>query len=142
MQIGDVIAGRFELVSVAGEGGMGLVFRAHDRETGREVALKTLTAAGASESQRFRREARVLRGVSHPGIVGYVADGVSESGAPWLAMEWVEGEDLRARLRRGPLEIEEAVALGVELSESLSALHAAKTVHRDLKPGNVRLLRG
>ncbi|MFO0021411.1 MAG: protein kinase domain-containing protein, partial [Deltaproteobacteria bacterium] len=121
MQIGDVIAGRFELVSVAGEGGMGLVFRAHDRETGREVALKTLTAAGASESQRFRREARVLRGVSHPGIVGYVADGVSESGAPWLAMEWVEGEDLRSRLRRGPLAVEEAIGLAIELCEALSA---------------------
>jgi serine/threonine protein kinase len=101
---------------------MGLVFRAYDRETGREVALKTMLRADAEDAARFRREARVLRELSHPGIVVHVADGATEAGELWLAMEWVEGEDLRARLRRGPLEIEEAVALGIELSESLSAL--------------------
>jgi serine/threonine protein kinase len=140
VQVGDVIAGRFELVSVAGRGGMGLVFRAHDRESGRVVALKTLAASEALEVQRFRREARVLRGLSHPGIVRYVADGSSETGAPWLAMEWVEGEDLKTRLRRGPLDIEETIELGIELCEALSTLHAMRVVHRDIKPGNVRLI--
>ncbi|MFN7696853.1 MAG: protein kinase domain-containing protein, partial [Deltaproteobacteria bacterium] len=142
VQVGDVIAGRFELVSIAGEGGMGVVFRAYDRETGREVAIKTLTVAGTSELWRFEREARILRALSHPGVVRHVSDGVSDAGAPWLAMEWVEGEDLRNRLRRGPLELDEAIALGIELCESLTALHDAGVIHRDLKPGNVRLVEG
>jgi serine/threonine protein kinase len=87
VQVGDVIADRFELRSLAGEGGMGVVYRAFDRLRAGEVAFKTMRRAGPHETRRFAREVQVLRGLSHPGIVRHVADGVSDAGEPWLAME-------------------------------------------------------
>lgn len=142
MQIGDVVAGRFELRAVAGHGGMGVVYRAWDRDLGVEVALKAMLRAGASEKLRFGRESRVLRGLTHPGIVRHVADGVTAEGELWLAMEWLEGEDLGARLARGPLSGAEALAVGRGIAEALAHAHAHGLVHRDLKPSNVWLLGG
>src|SRR5690348_10222705 len=102
MQPGDLVGGRFELAEVAGSGGMGAVYRARDRTTGESVAVKVLreTAAAAEHTDRFRREIRVLGTLRHPGIVRYLADGQTEDGMPWLAMEWLEGEPLGHRVRR------------------------------------------
>jgi serine/threonine protein kinase len=82
----------------------------------------------------------VLAELVHPGIVRYVAHGLSPSCPPFLAMEWLEGEDLSARLRRGPMTVEETVTLGVQVAEALSFLHARGVVHRDLKPSNLFLI--
>jgi serine/threonine protein kinase/tetratricopeptide (TPR) repeat protein len=142
MQSGDLVAGRFEIGSIVSEGGMGLISRARDRLAGGEVALKVSKHADPESRTRFGREARVLRALSHPGIVRYVSDGVSDSGEPWLAMEWLEGEDLGARLGRGPLSGVEAVSVTRGIAEALAHAHGHGLVHRDLKPSNVWLLDG
>ncbi|HEV8323183.1 MAG TPA: protein kinase, partial [Myxococcota bacterium] len=108
---GDVVVERFEIERLAGSGGMGSVWRAHDRLTGAPVALKVLHARGAQEVDRLGREARVLAGLSHPGIVAYVAHGRTAEGDLYLAMEWLEGEDLGERLVRAGLTPAESVAL-------------------------------
>ncbi|WP_437489922.1 protein kinase [Sorangium sp. So ce1014] len=141
MQVGDVVGQRFELLELAGSGGMGEVFRALDRATGTTVALKVVLGGSALEA-RFEREARLLSELSHPGIVRHVAHGRTGSGKSYLAMEWLEGEDLARRLLRGRLTIEETVTLGVKAGEALAAAHARDIVHRDLKPSNLFLVEG
>src|SRR4051812_20606050 len=100
MRRGDVIADRFEIEELAGAGAMGSIYRTRDRTTGERVALKTLRAEGRSMTDRFSREARILAELTHPAIVRYVAHGSTAGGALFLAMEWLEGEDLLARLKR------------------------------------------
>ncbi|WP_170228861.1 serine/threonine-protein kinase [Polyangium fumosum] len=139
---GTLVARRFRIRSLAGRGGMGEVYRARDQETGEEVALKLLhTDATSLDTERFAREARILSEIRHPRVVSYVAHGQSEEGAHFLAMQWLEGEDLAKRLARGPLSTREALLLLRRITEGLAALHARRVVHRDLKPSNV-LLRG
>ncbi len=132
---------RFLLEREVGRGGMGIVYRAHDRETGETVAVKLLEGAtgGASDADRFVREARLLAELGHPAIVRHVAHGRTPAGELYLAMEWLEGEDLGARLRRGGLSVEDAVRLAIRVAEALAAAHARAIVHRDLKPANVFL---
>ena len=140
MRPGALVADRFEIESVAGEGGMGTVWRAHDRAHARPVALKVMLRASGEDVARFAREVRVLRELSHPGIVRYVADGVTDEGEPWLAMEWLEGVDLASKLARGPLPAREAVSVCVAIADALGFAHALGLVHRDLKPSNVYLV--
>jgi hypothetical protein len=142
MRAGDVIAERFELVSIAGQGGMGVVWRAHDRATGEPVALKALLQRGSELEARFAREARVLAALGHSGVVRHVADGTTAEGDPWLAMEWLDGEDLASRLRRGPLASEDVIAVGLGIAQALAHAHSEGLVHRDLKPSNVWLVEG
>ncbi|MBI4955101.1 MAG: serine/threonine protein kinase [Myxococcales bacterium] len=133
-----VIEGRFDVDSLAGSGGMGSVYRAWDRATGSLVAVKVMhTHAGA---ERFAREVALLAGLDHPGIVRFVAHGTLPDGAPFLVMEWLEGESLSARVEREALTVAEALALGQRVGEALGAAHRAGVVHRDLKPGNVFLV--
>ncbi|HWL85194.1 MAG TPA: serine/threonine-protein kinase, partial [Polyangiaceae bacterium] len=89
--------------------------------------------------RRFDAEARALEKSHHPAIVRYIAHGVAEEGRPYLAMEWVDGETLCARLRRGPLALREVLTLGQRIAEGLEAAHALGIVHRDIKPSNVML---
>jgi tetratricopeptide (TPR) repeat protein len=120
---------------------MGTVYRAREIQTGRTVALKVLHSGGAeSNVQRFAREARVLAELSHPGIVRYIAHGVTQEGEPYLAMEWLEGETLDVRLARGGLAIDAAVALATRVAEALGVAHARGVVHRDIKPQNLFLV--
>lgn len=139
MEPGQTFAGRFLLERRAGSGGMGDVYRARDGQTGEVVALKVLRA-GASDA-RFRREIQILSELRHPRIVRYVDSGEIE-GDPYLVMEWLDGEPLDRRFARGPLAVEEALALGRGVADALSAAHSCGVVHRDLKPSNVFLAGG
>lgn len=139
MKTGDVVADRFEIEGLAGSGGMGRVYRALDRALGGTVALKVMDARAPSE--RFEREAEVLARLHHPHIVRYVAHGFSRSGH-YLAMEWLDGEDLAARLARGVLQPEETLLVAKQAAEALGAAHAEGVVHRDVKPGNLVLVGG
>jgi eukaryotic-like serine/threonine-protein kinase len=138
-------ADRFVVERLAATGGMGRVFRALDAETREVVALKVLDARGSEGArsralERFAREARLLAQIRHPGVVRFVAFGTTARGEPYLAMEWLEGETLAARLARGPLSVEETLVLARRLASALASAHEAGVVHRDIKPSNVLLV--
>jgi tetratricopeptide (TPR) repeat protein len=137
MRRGELVADRFEIEELIGSGGMGSIHRARDRLTGEQIALKTMR--GAKFGPRFVREARVLAELSHPAVVRYVAHGPLPSGEPFLAMEWLDGEDLAHRLPRAPLSPAETIAMCVRVASALGAAHAARIIHRDVKPGNIFL---
>jgi len=140
VKVGEVIAGRFALERRAGAGGMGVVFHARDLAAGEAVALK-LVVGSAHELERFAREVAILGQLDHPRVVRYVDHG--EAGeARYLAMEWLDGEDLAQRLLRGPLGVEDAVAVVRGVAEALAVLHGQGIVHRDIKPSNVFLVGG
>jgi len=131
----------YRLLGPLGEGGMGVVWRALDTSLDREVAIKFLPDAVAADPERlarFDREARLLAALNHPHVAGVY--GLHEAGGiRFLAMELVAGEDLSARLARGPLAVAEALRVGRQIADGLEAAHERGIVHRDLKPGNVRL---
>ncbi len=136
------LAGRFAIEREVGRGGVGIVYRARDEVTGQDVALKVIALPGvdAGEEARFRREGRVLAGLSHPGIVRVVAFGQLDDGQPYIAMEWLEGEDIAQRQRRAPLPLAQCVRVAADVADALAAAHAAGIVHRDVKPSNVILV--
>ena len=138
---GDVLGDRFELREVIGEGGMGVVHAAFDRETSREVAVKVVRGEG-SDDARFARECAALAGVAHPAIVPYVARGTHE-GVHWLAMDRLVGSTLASTLHRdGKLGIADTLALGRRVAEALAAAHRQRIAHRDVKPSNLFLVDG
>ena len=136
-----MLADRFRIEAEAGAGGMGVVYRAHDQRTGETVALKVLAQNEPLDASRFDRERAILAELHHPGIVRYVDHG-RDGGAPWLAMEWLDGETLAARVRRGPLPVRDAVRIVRDAATAIGRAHAAGIVHRDLKPANLFLVRG
>jgi hypothetical protein len=119
---------------------MAVVFQARDERTERPVALKLLHAPGSVEAvRRFTREAQLLASLRHPGIVSYVDHGLTADQQPFLAMEWLEGEDLARRLAHAPLSLSESLQLMLRASDALAAAHAQGIIHRDLKPSNLFL---
>jgi hypothetical protein len=139
---GTVLAGRFTVEALAGRGGMGTVYRATDALSGQRVALKLLHVEGNDAPRRFTREAELLSGLRHPGIVAHVAHGTADNGQPFLAMEWLEGETLAQRLSNAPLRLEETLALLRRCAEALAVPHQQGVIHRDLKPSNLFLRQG
>ena len=132
----------YEIVSKIGEGGMGVVYKAHDSKLDRDVALKFLSPhLGADESakQRFIAEAKAASALEHPHICTVYDIGQSEDGQLYMAMPYYEGESLRERIARGDVAVLEALDIGVQLSGALSAAHDKGIVHRDVKPGNVMI---
>ena len=139
---GRVIAGRYELIALVGEGGMATLWRAKDEQLEREVAVKILRpqfGADPGFAARFRNEARIAGSLSHPNIVQVYDFGTDQSGGDqYIVMQLVEGQDLAAVLReRDPLSIDEAVAIGAAVADALDAAHRHGLVHRDIKPGNI-----
>lgn len=133
--------GQFEILEELGAGAMGVVYRARDEKLHRDVALKRLPpGALTNDSSRrlFHREALALSRLNHPGIAT-VYDFQTEDGVDFLVMEYIAGESLDQRVRRGPLPPGEVVSLGLQLAEALDAAHRAGVIHRDLKPANLRL---
>src|SRR6478735_11170574 len=100
MRAGEVVADRFEVLREAGSGGMSTVYHAIDRVGGGTVALKVLEGRALDFASRFQREVKALSELVHPAIVGYVAHGDMADGRRYLAMEWLDGEDLHERLER------------------------------------------
>jgi serine/threonine protein kinase len=133
--------GPYEIESPLGAGGMGEVYRARDTRLDRTVAIKILPAhlAGHPDAcSRFEREARTISSLNHPNICT-LHDIGSQDGTSYLVMEYVDGETLEARLRKGPLALKQALECGMEICDALEKAHRAGIVHRDLKPGNVML---
>ena len=120
---------------------MGVVWKAIDTTLDREVALKILPDALATDSQRlarFDREAKLLASLNHPNIA--VIHGLhGTEGVHFLAMELVGGENLAARIGRGPVPVDEAIAIALQVAEALEAAHEMGIVHRDLKPANIKV---
>ncbi len=139
---GAVVAGRFVVERLAGEGGMASVYLARDKERGERVALKVFHPTAASTSVRSGAdEARTLLELTHPSIVRCIAFGKVDDGSrDFIATEWLEGETLRARLERGSLSAAETIRIARRVADGLAAAHAWGIVHRDVTPANVMLI--
>ena len=144
-EVGQVLAGRYRLVELLGQGGMATIFRAHDAQLGRDVAVKVLRSEYGRDPAfvaRFRQEAQSAAALNHPNVVN-VFDYGMESGDPYIVMELVDGGDLASIIReRGPLEPVAAARIAQQIFEALDAAHARGIIHRDIKPTNVLLTRG
>jgi hypothetical protein len=121
---GEVVGERFRIERLAGTGGMGAVYRAEDLAMGGHVAVKVMGTQHASGGERFQREGAVLAELAHPCIVRYVAHGLPPRGSPFLAMDWLDGEDLYHRLARSTLEAHDSFAIARCVCEGLTVAHA------------------
>src|SRR5262245_26833331 len=132
---------QYEFISLIGRGGMGEVYRAHDHNLGRDVAIKVLPPEFANDRDRvarLRQEARILATLNHPSI-GAIYDVQEENGVCGLVLELVEGETLAERIARGPLPAERALEIARHVADALEDAHKKGVVHRDLKPANIKL---
>jgi eukaryotic-like serine/threonine-protein kinase len=143
--VGHDLTGRqlgvYHVTSLLGRGGMGEVYRAHDSRLGRDVALKVLPTeftADAGRLARFEGEARMLAALNHPHI-GAIFGLEDAAGFPALVLEFVDGETLAERLRRGPVAVREALMIAGQIADALDAAHRTGIIHRDLKPANVKV---
>jgi serine/threonine protein kinase len=131
--------GRYTLVELVGAGGMGEVYRARDEDLGRDVAIKVVQPGLGGNRElvaRFQREARALAALNHPNICTIYEIG-EQDGDVFIAMEFLEGANLRQRMGGKPLELELALKLSIEIADALDAAHTAGIVHRDIKPANI-----
>ena len=135
--------GSYEIQSPLGAGGMGEVYLGTQSSLGRQVAVKVLTSASASDPERLRRfeqEARAASALNHPNIIS-IYDVGRENTTAYIAMEFVDGRTLRALLESGPLTIKKTLQIAVQIADGLAKAHAAGIVHRDLKPENIMVTR-
>ena len=133
--------GHYEIVKLLGQGGMGEVYLARDLALGRNIALKMISEKLASDPlslSRFRREATSAATLNHPNVCSIYEIG-EDNGRMFLCMEYIEGESLQERLRKGPLSIDEALNIGIQIAEALDEARKKGIIHRDIKPGNIML---
>ena len=143
-EVGQVLAGRYRIVELLGQGGMATIYRGHDTQLGRDVAIKVLRAEYGRDPAfvaRFRQEAQSAAALSHPNVVN-VFDFGMEAGDPFIVMELIDGGDLAGALKDGPLEPLAAARIAQQIFEALDAAHARGIVHRDIKVTNVLLTSG
>src|SRR5512136_1268815 len=133
--------GHYQIIGQIGKGGMGEVYQAKDQKLGRDVAIKVLSdefAKDADRVARFQREAKVLASLNHPNIAAI--HGLEEyGGTNFLVLELVEGQTLADRIKAGPIPVEEALKLALQIAEALEAAHEKGIIHRDLKPSNIKV---
>ena len=139
--------GIYEITALLGYGGMGEVYRARDTRLGREVAIKILPAAFATDPNRLarlEREARLISQINHPNVctLFHIGDASEPHETHFLVLELVEGETLQQRLIRGPLPVREALRYAADIAAALEAAHAKGIIHRDLKPSNIKITEG
>src|SRR5579864_2347605 len=133
--------GPYEILSAVGTGGMGEVYRARDTRLDRTIAIKVLPAHLADKPElreRFEREARTVASLNHPHICTLYDIG-HQDGTDYLVMEYLEGETLAERLKKGPLPLAQVLQYAVEIADALDKAHRKGITHRDLKPGNIML---
>ena len=133
--------GPYQIVALLGAGGMGEVYRAHDTDLKRDVAIKVLPDVVAHDAERltrFQREARVLASLNHPNIA-HIHGLQRTDGTTALVMELVDGATLADRIARGPIPVDEALLIARQIAEALEAAHEHGIIHRDLKPANVKV---
>ena len=133
--------GSHEIVAPIGAGGMGEVYKALDTHLGREVAIKVLPESFAGNKERlarFEREARLLASLNHPNIAT-LFDLQEHDGTHFPVLEYVPGETLGERIRRGPIPYDEALPLFKQIADALEAAHEKGIIHRDLKPDNIKV---
>jgi tRNA A-37 threonylcarbamoyl transferase component Bud32 len=139
LEAGRLVAGKYRIVRLLGQGGMGSVYIAVNERLRKEVALKVLSDEVASDPQaaaRFLREAMSASAVRHPGVVE-IYDADADGGLLWIAMEKLQGESLADRIARGRLSTGEVFAIMTQVLSALAAVHAVGIIHRDLKPANI-----
>ncbi len=133
--------GPYQIISQIGQGGMGRVYLARDNRLGRKVALKLLPAQFTTDAERVRRfeqEARAASSLNHPNVAT-IYDIGEQDGASFIAMEYVEGETLAARISGRPLGAAEVMEIGIQVADALGEAHAKGVTHRDIKPANIML---
>jgi len=144
LQPGDIIDGKYRIIRLLGEGGMGAVYLAENTRIARQVAIKVLLGEAADKPdvvQRFEREAQAAGRIGSDHILEILDFGNLPNGDRFMVMEFLEGEELSARIKRSVLTPEQSVHLFLQLLEGLEAAHAAGIVHRDLKPDNIFILK-
>jgi serine/threonine protein kinase/Tol biopolymer transport system component len=134
--------GPFRIESELGRGAVGVVYLAHDTKLDRQVAIKSLPVELLENSRvrsRFSREAKVLASLNHPNIATIYEELKEEEGVGYLVLEYVPGQTLTKRITRGPLKLQEALTIALQIAEAVAAAHEHDVIHRDLKPGNIKI---
>jgi Tol biopolymer transport system component/predicted Ser/Thr protein kinase len=133
--------GPYDILAPLGAGGFGEVYKARDTRLDRTVAIKILPSADPELKARFEREAKAIAALTHPHICTLYDVG-HQDGTDYLVMEYLEGETLDKKIARGPLKLDEALKIAIEICDALDKAHSAGIVHRDLKPANIMLTKG
>ena len=143
-RIGTVLAGRYVIEEVIGEGGMATVYRARHKLTDKQVAVKIMNPMLASDAivrERFRREARSAQKLAHPNIIEIYDQGDTADGTAFIAMELLQGESLAPVISRGPLDVDRAIHIMIQIARGVARAHDLEIIHRDIKPENIFLCR-
>ena len=147
LKVGDIVAGKYEILGDIGEGGFGQTYLGYDAGMDRHVAVKELLQAAAESDpqeyedykRRFRKEAQVVSKFAHPNVVTAYALESDETDNLYLILEYVDGGSLKDLLSQGPVEPHQAVSIASDLCEAIEAIWKRDIVHRDIKPSNVLL---